>query len=61
MNPQNEMYEKMRQAFKAALKKRFPSIVSVLATSDETSKMMKEENRLRRIEAARKRAERMKR
>ncbi len=51
-----------RDQFKSALKKRrYPSIVSVLSLSDETSRMMKEENRHKRLEAERKRAERLKR
>jgi hypothetical protein len=43
--------EEKRQRFKAVLKPFFPTIVSVLSLSDETSKMMKEENRRRAKEA----------
>ncbi len=58
---QAQEYEEKRQVFKSVLKKRLPTIVSVLAMGDETRKMMKEENRCKRIEAAHKRAEKVKR
>jgi hypothetical protein len=51
-------YEERRQQFKTALKPFFPTIVSVLSFSDETSKMMKEENRRKAKEALQKRAKR---
>ena len=50
--------EEKRQRFKAALKPFFPTIVSVLSLSDETSKMMKEENRRKAKEALQKRVKR---
>jgi hypothetical protein len=58
MNTKEEIRKSIdqRQQFKVALqKRRFPTIVSVLSTSDETSKMMKEENRRKAQEALQKR------
>ena len=54
---QAQEYEEKRQQMKTALKKRrYPTIVSVLSMGDETSKMMKEENRRKRKESLYKRA-----
>ena len=49
-------HEEKRQKLKAALKPHFPTIVSVLETSDERSRIDREENRRKREEALRKRA-----
>ena len=48
-------YEEKRQKFKAALKPSFPTIVSVLETSDERSRIDRAENKRKREEAFRKR------
>lgn len=45
--------EERRHAFKSLLAPSFPSIVSVLCLSEETSKAMRAERRQRRIEAFR--------
>ncbi len=55
---QAEAREEKRQRFKTALKPFFPTIVSVLSLSDETSKMMKEENRRKAKEALARRSKR---
>jgi hypothetical protein len=58
MNTKEEILKSIdqRERFKAALqKRRFPTIVSVLSMSDETSKMMKEEHRRKAKEALQKR------
>ncbi len=58
MNSQEERKsEERRQQFKAILTPCFPTIGSVISLSDETRKAMKEENKRKRIEAERKRAE----
>ncbi len=57
-NKEAQQSEEKRQQFKAVLKPFFPTIVSVLSLSDETSKMMKEENRRKAKEALAKRAKR---
>ncbi len=48
-------YEEKRRRFFAALKPHFPTIVSVLETSDERSRLDRAENRRKREEAFRKR------
>jgi hypothetical protein len=54
---QAQEYEEKRRKLKAALKPAFPTIVSVLETGDERSKLDRAENQRRRLEALRKRAE----
>jgi len=56
-NKEAQVYKEKRQRFLAALKRSDPTIVSVLETSDERSRLDREENRRRRVEAFRKRAE----
>ena len=48
-------HEEKRQKLKAALKPSFPTIVSVLETSDERSRLDRAENRRKREKAFRKR------
>ncbi len=50
--------EEKRARFKAALKPFFPTIVSVLSLSDETSKMMKAENKRKAKEVLERRPKR---
>ena len=58
MNKQEaQAYEEKRRKLKAALKPTFPTIVSVLETSDERSRLDREENARKRAEALRSRAQ----
>ncbi len=52
-----QAYEDKRRKLKAALKPTFPTIVSVLETSEERSRLDRAENRRMRAEALRSRAQ----
>ncbi len=59
MNKQDvQISEQKRQQFAAIFRPFFPTMVSVVSLAEETSKMMKEENKCRHKEALLKRSKR---
>jgi hypothetical protein len=59
MNKQDvQISEEKRQQFTVIFRPFFPTMVSVVSLGEETSKMMKEENRRKHLEALLKRAKR---